>query len=85
VVGPELVGCIFVKRQADGILLCGVIVETGAYTQDDPACQGYCRRSPQNETLFGEPRSFSIHLAILVDVTDPAQLFIPFLPLRKER
>ena len=53
IVGPDLVGCRLVKRQADGGLLWGVIVETEAYSQDDPACHGYRRRSPQNETLFG--------------------------------
>ncbi len=52
IVGPDLVGCRLVKRQADGGLLWGVIVETEAYSQDDPACHGYRRRSPQNETLF---------------------------------
>lgn len=56
--GPDLVGCRLVKRQADGGLLWGVIVETEAYSQDDPACHGYRRRSPQNETLFGEPGRF---------------------------
>ena len=58
VVGPDLVGCRLVKRQADGSLLWGVIVETEAYSQDEPACHGYRRRSPQNETLFGEPGRF---------------------------
>ena len=45
VVGPELIGCLLVKRQEDGSLLWGVIVETEAYSQDDPACHGYRRRS----------------------------------------
>jgi len=38
-VAPELIGCLLVKRQPNGELLCGVIVETEAYSQDDPACQ----------------------------------------------
>ena len=46
VVAPELIGCLLVKRQTDGGLLWGVIVETEAYSQDDPACHGYRRRSP---------------------------------------
>ena len=54
-VAPDLIGCLLVKRQEDGSLLWGVVVETEAYSQDDPACHGYRRRSPSNETLFGEP------------------------------
>ena len=59
-VGPDLVGCRLVKRQLDGSVLSGVIVETEAYSQDEPACHGYRRRSPQNETLFGEPGRFYV-------------------------
>ena len=62
-VAPELIGCRLVKRQADGGLLWGVIVETEAYSQDDPACHGYRRRSPQNETLFGEPGRFYVYVS----------------------
>ena len=43
-VAPDLIGCLLVKLQADGELLWGVIVETEAYSQDDPACYGYRRR-----------------------------------------
>ena len=56
-------GCRLVKRQADGGLLWGVVVETEAYSQDDPACHGYRRRSPQNETLFGEPGRFYVYVS----------------------
>ncbi len=63
VVGPELVGCRLVKRQPSGERLWGVIVETEAYSQDEPACHGYRRRSPQNETLFGEPGRFYVYVS----------------------
>ena len=63
VVAPELIGCRLVKRQTDGSLLWGVVVETEAYSQDDPACHGYRRRSPSNERLFGEPGRFYVYVS----------------------
>ena len=63
VVAPELIGCLLLKRQADGELLWGMIVETEAYSQDDPACHGYRRRSPSNETLFGEPGRWYVYVS----------------------
>ena len=63
VVGPDLVGCRLVKRLDNGSLLWGVIVETEAYSQDDPACHGYRRRSPSNETLFGLPGRFYVYVS----------------------
>ena len=62
-VAPELVGCRLVKRQGDGSLLWGVVVETEAYSQDEPACHGYRRRSRQNETLFGPPGRFYVYVS----------------------
>jgi DNA-3-methyladenine glycosylase len=63
VVAPELIGCLLVKRQPSGELLWGVIVETEAYSQEEPACHGYRRRSPSNETLFGEPGRFYVYVS----------------------
>ena len=51
------------KRQLSGELLWGVIVETEAYSQAEPACHGYRRRSPSNETLFGEPGRFHVYVS----------------------
>ena len=62
-VAPDLIGCLLVKRQSDGELLWGVIVETEAYCQSEPACHGHRRRSPSNETLFGEPGRFYVYLS----------------------
>ena len=61
--GPDLIGCRLVKRQDDGTLLWGVVVETEAYSQEDPACHGYRRRTPQNETLFGPPGHFYVYVS----------------------
>jgi DNA-3-methyladenine glycosylase len=62
-VAPELIGCLLLKRQANGELLWGVIVETEAYCQSEPACHGHRRRSPSNETLFGDPGRFYVYVS----------------------
>ncbi len=61
-VAPELVGCLLVRQRPDGSRLWGVIVETEAYCQSEPACHGHRRRSPSNATLFGEPGHFYVYL-----------------------
>jgi DNA-3-methyladenine glycosylase len=62
-VAPDLIGCLLVKCQPDDELLWGVIVETEAYCQSEPACHGHRRRSPSNETLFGEPGRFYVYVS----------------------
>ena len=64
VVGPELIGCLLVKRQLSGELLWGVIVETEAYSQDDPGLPRLPPSvQPSNETLFGEPGRFYVYVS----------------------
>ena len=62
-VAPQLIGCLLVKSQAADAPLWGVIVETEAYSQSEPACHGHRRRSPSNETLFGEPGRFYVYVS----------------------
>jgi len=61
-VAPDLIGCRLIKQESESKYLCGVIVETEAYSQAEPACHGYQRRTKSNETLFGEPGIFYVYL-----------------------
>ena len=54
-VAPDLVGCTLVRRMPTGETIRGLIVETEAYTQDDPACHGYHGPTPARQTIFGPP------------------------------
>ena len=60
-VAPDLLGCWLVRRWPDGQELRGRIVETEAYAQEEPACHGHRRRSPSNETLFGDAGRFYVY------------------------
>lgn len=53
-VAKDLLGCKLNRRTKNGIL-SGIIVETEAYTQDDPACHAFKGKTPRAATLFKQP------------------------------
>lgn len=53
-VAKELLGSILVRKMGNKILK-GIIVETEAYTQNDPACHAFKGRTKRAETLFKAP------------------------------
>ena len=70
-VARELVGCVLTHG-----CTAGVIVETEAYHDSEPACHAFAGLTPRTRTLFGPPgrayvyRSYGIH-ACLNAVTEP--------------
>jgi len=70
-VARDLIGCTVEHGGA-----AGVIVETEAYHESEPACHAFAGLTPRTRTLFGAPgrayvyRSYGIH-ALLNAVTEP--------------
>ena len=70
-VAPDLVGCTLAHGDT-----AGVIVETEAYHQSEPACHAYVGVTPRTHVLFGPPgvayvyRSYGIH-ALFNAVCEP--------------
>ncbi|MBA3468247.1 MAG: DNA-3-methyladenine glycosylase [Herpetosiphonaceae bacterium] len=51
-VARDLLGCRLVRRLPDGAVLSGRIVETEAYTPDDPSCHAHRGESPRARSMF---------------------------------
>jgi DNA-3-methyladenine glycosylase len=70
-VAPQLIGCVVMHGETSG-----VIVETEAYHESEPASHAYAGLTPRTEVLFGEPglayvyRSYGVH-AMLNAVCEP--------------
>ena len=70
-VAPELIGCVVAHGRSTG-----VIVETEAYHESEPACHAFAGLTPRTRTLFGPPgrayvyRSYGVH-ALLNAVCEP--------------
>jgi len=62
IVAPDLIGCTLVRQLSTGELIRGTIVESEAYTPDDPACHAYRRKTERNAVMFGPPGRTYVYL-----------------------
>ena len=75
-VAEDLIGCVVEHAPPGEPLTSGVIVETEAYHESEPACHAFVGLTPRTRTLFGPPgrayvyRSYGIH-ALLNAVCEP--------------
>jgi DNA-3-methyladenine glycosylase len=75
-VAEELIGCTVSFARPGRSPIGGVIVETEAYHESEPACHAFVGLTPRTQTLFGAPgrayvyRSYGIH-ALLNAVCEP--------------
>jgi DNA-3-methyladenine glycosylase len=75
-VARELIGCVVEHALAGEPPVSGVIVETEAYHDSEPACHAFVGLTPRTRILFGPPgrayvyRSYGIH-ALLNAVCEP--------------
>ena len=52
-VARALIGCLVRRHLGDGTVLSGRIVETEAYSENEPASHSYRGKTPRNKPMFG--------------------------------
>jgi DNA-3-methyladenine glycosylase len=76
-VARRVLGCLLCRREPDGRLLVGRILEVEAYIgEDDPACHAAAGRTPRTRVLYGPPGRAYIYFTygmhhLLNFVTEP--------------
>ena len=78
-VAPDLIGCKLCKRELDGNYFYGFIVEAEAYSQAEPACHGYKRRTKINETLCLMARNLAGLFLVAMIVIVIMQIFFRYV------
>lgn len=59
-IAKNLLGYTFIHENEEG-KTAGIIVETEAYLQDDPACHAYRKKSVRNAPMFGKPGTIYVY------------------------
>ncbi len=91
-VAPDLIGCTIVRKFPNNRFIEAIIVETEAYTENDPACHAYKRKTRRNSVMFGEAgyiyvyKIYGIHhcLNIVTDLENkPSAVLIRAVELKE--